>query len=252
MSKKEKLADSHIDSVRSRVAAMAFWSRFTQPQPMHAFSFSEPMDWVDEVPGFLARLPFIPYDDSVVYVLRISIADSKPRIWRRFLTKSVTLESLHELIQLLMGWTDSHLHGFEIRKQRVPSPDDGADIGEQSISINELFDAKIKRLNYTYDFGENWRLTVAIEDCVPADSKVLYPQCVAGQGAAPLEDVGGIDIWSKLLSAMKYPQREHCEETRALIGRLGDDFAVADFDLSQTNACLQRVFHRRARNKKKL
>ncbi|WP_157605210.1 plasmid pRiA4b ORF-3 family protein [Schlesneria paludicola] len=251
MSKKEKLADSHLDPVRSRVAAMKFWSRFTQPQPTHSFAFPEPVDWSDDEPGFLSQLPSVPYDDSIVYSLRITIADSKPRIWRRLTTKSVSLEILHSIIQLLMGWNDSHLHGYEIRKRRVPLPDDGADVDEQSISIAQLFAAKIKRLSYTYDFGDNWRLTISIEESMPTVKDVSYPQCVAGQGAPPLEDIGGIQIWSKLLSAIRYPQREQCDETRALMMRLGDEFVLSEFDLPQTNTRLQRIFHRQSRGRKK-
>lgn len=250
MSKKEKLADSRLDPVRSRVAAMKFWSRFTQPQPTHSFSFPDPVDWADDEPGFLSRLPSVAYDDSVVYLLRISIADSKPRIWRRLTTKSVSLETLHGIIQLLMGWNDCHLHGYEIRKRRVALPDDGAEVDERTISIAQLFAAKIKRLNYTYDFGDNWRLTISIEESMPADNDVPYPQCVAGQGAPPLEDIGGIHLWSKLLSAIRHPHREQCDETRALMMRLGDEFVLSDFDLLQTNSRLQRIFHRQTRGGK--
>ena len=36
--------------------------------------------------------------------------------------KDVTLEKLHELIQTAMGWTNSHLHQFEIADTRYTDP----------------------------------------------------------------------------------------------------------------------------------
>ena len=46
-----------------------------------------------------------------IYHLRITLRDTKPSIWRRLaVPANVTLEQLHEVIQIAMGWTNSHLH----------------------------------------------------------------------------------------------------------------------------------------------
>jgi hypothetical protein len=43
------------------------------------------------------------------------LPDLKPAIWRRvFVPQSVTLAKLHQVIQIAMGWTNSHLHEFTI------------------------------------------------------------------------------------------------------------------------------------------
>jgi hypothetical protein len=48
--------------------------------------------------------------------LRITLKGSKPPIWRRVAVASdITLGQLHEVIQIVMGWTDSHLHHFILR-----------------------------------------------------------------------------------------------------------------------------------------
>ncbi len=52
-------------------------------------------------------------DDSPVYQLKITLRESKPLIWRRVQVRgSTTLAKLHHILQVVMGWTDSHLHQF--------------------------------------------------------------------------------------------------------------------------------------------
>ena len=49
------------------------------------------------------------------YLLKIQLLDIEPVIWRRFaVPASITLDRLHDVIQIVMGWTDSHLHEFTI------------------------------------------------------------------------------------------------------------------------------------------
>ena len=53
------------------------------------------------------------------YLLKIQLLDIEPTIWRRFVVSaSITLDRLHDVIQIVMGWTDSHLHEFTIGKKR--------------------------------------------------------------------------------------------------------------------------------------
>ena len=47
--------------------------------------------------------------------LRIELQELEPKIWRRIdVPLSMTLEALHEAIQMTMGWTSSHLWEFDI------------------------------------------------------------------------------------------------------------------------------------------
>ena len=51
-----------------------------------------------------------------IYQLKIMLKGSKPPIWRRVQVRAeMTLAQLHEVIQIVMGWTDSHLHGVVAR-----------------------------------------------------------------------------------------------------------------------------------------
>ena len=52
-----------------------------------------------------------------VYQIKITLHGSKPPIWRRIQVRGdTTLDGLHDVIQVAMGWTNSHLHQFTVGK----------------------------------------------------------------------------------------------------------------------------------------
>jgi hypothetical protein len=43
----------------------------------------------------------------------VSLDDIEPPIWRRFLVEeTITPGRLHEVLQIVMGWENAHLHQF--------------------------------------------------------------------------------------------------------------------------------------------
>jgi hypothetical protein len=45
---------------------------------------------------------------------------------------------------------------------------------------------------YVYDFGDNWKHLVTVEDiAAPASARHFMPRCIAGERACPPEDCGG-------------------------------------------------------------
>ena len=54
-----------------------------------------------------------------VYQLHVQLLYVEPRVWRRlWVPDNLTLTDLDQVIQTAMGWTNSHLHEFEIDGQR--------------------------------------------------------------------------------------------------------------------------------------
>ena len=52
---------------------------------------------------------------SRIYTLRVELEGIEPLIWRRLeVPAAITLPKLHRVLQVVMGWTDSHLHSFRI------------------------------------------------------------------------------------------------------------------------------------------
>src|ERR1700759_4499571 len=98
-----------------------------------------------------------------IYELKITLLDIEPSIWRRLQVPSViTLSRLHDAFQIVMGWTDSHLHQFEKDGEYWGIPDDDAlegapDVIEESgVALDSVLTAEADSMLYVYDFGDNW------------------------------------------------------------------------------------------------
>ena len=60
-----------------------------------------------------------------IYQIKISLIGAKPPIWRTVLVPSdIGLAAFHDVIQVAMGWTDSHLHQFIANNVFYGIPDD--------------------------------------------------------------------------------------------------------------------------------
>lgn len=71
----------------------------------------------------------------MVYQLKISLLETKPEIWRRVLVPGYfNFYQLHRVIQIAMGWGDTHLFQFHT----------GGFGFSDSITIKEYMDEDIK------------------------------------------------------------------------------------------------------------
>jgi hypothetical protein len=61
---------------------------------------------------------------SKIHELKISIIGIKPEIWRLIQVDSnISLNELHHVIQISMGWTNSHLYSFRIDEIEYSLPE---------------------------------------------------------------------------------------------------------------------------------
>lgn len=175
---------------------------------------------------------------DVAYQIKITLDGSKPPIWRRLRVPDCTLQELHDVVQLAMGWMNCHLHEFQAGKERFSSadmddfdPDDEAS-DESNVRLSDLVEQGHKKLQYWYDFGDDWRHTIAIEKTLDAAADNEYPTCTAGARACPPEDVGGIWGYYDLLEALADTKHDRHEE---LVEWLGDEFDPEEFDVDRIN-----------------
>jgi hypothetical protein len=153
-----------------------------------------------------------------LYLLRISLVDSKPAIWRRFcVPANINLASLHNVIQKVMGWQDYHLHLFEIDGIEYSTDDSGEMdcLPSKKYRLNSLV-TKGDEFFYLYDFGDSWEHRIKVWD---VDYKPETPfkgrfKVVAGANACPPEDVGGMDGYYDFLKAYNNPKHPEHEEMR--------------------------------------
>ena len=60
--------------------------------------------------------------------LKITLMGSKPSIWRRLhVPDNIKLSRLHDVFQIVMGWTDSHMHQFKSDEEIFSIPDEDSD-----------------------------------------------------------------------------------------------------------------------------
>lgn len=130
------------------------------------------------------------------YVLKIMLEDTHPPVWRRIIIpEMITFAELHEIIQIIFGWSDDHLHDFSI-----PSKDIYIDNGEESWGryhyaedevLVEQFLPENKWVRYTYDFGDEWRHKIIYEKTEESYEK-RYASVLKVKGDNFMEDSGGV------------------------------------------------------------
>jgi hypothetical protein len=174
-----------------------------------------------------------------IYQLKVTLRDSNPPIWRRIqVSDTILLPHLHGVLQLAMGWTNSHLHSFQVGKRifAEPSPDDDFPITDyRSVQLNQIAPAVADRLVYLYDFGDSWEHDIVVEEILPAEKGTHQPLCLDGQRACPPEDVGGVWGYADFLKAIRNSRHhEHAE----MLAWVGGAFDPDKFDLRGVNRIL--------------
>ena len=201
---------------------------------------------INNVLGASTDLGSIPASERL-FQFKITLADSVPPIWRRIQVKDSSLDKFHERIQTAMGWTNSHLHQFDINGQRHGNPellDDGfEDFDAVDSTVTKLSDILPRdgssfSFLYEYDFGDGWEHAVLFEGCPRAEKGRRYPLCVEGERRCPPEDVGGIWGYGEFLDALEDPNHErHAEYVR-----WGGKFDPEEFDADNTSKAMRRGF----------
>src|SRR5215813_8006851 len=110
---------------------------------------------------------------AIVYQLKVVLRGISPLIWRRLLVSADTsIAELHHILQLALGWMNSHPHRFLIHGKESGIAHDGgmgfADDPQQIRMVDFRFRLR-ERFRYEYDFGDNWQHDVRIEQIVAAD-----------------------------------------------------------------------------------
>ena len=183
-----------------------------------------------------------------IYQLKVSLKGAKPPIWRRFLVdSSVKLPKLHETLQIVMGWTDTHLHQFVVGEliYGVPDPEWGFEEiqNEKNIRLDKLLKNEKDTLVYEYDFGDGWKHKITLEKIMPFDSGATLPICVKAKGACPPEDVGGIWGYYRFLEALNDVNHpEHNEYKEWVSGEFDPDA----YDVQKVNEILTEIIIRSA------
>lgn len=143
-------------------------------------------------------------------------------VWREVVVPlQFTFSELHSVMQKLFSWGDYHMHDFVILNKDTPAAtivtefDDFDDERDTPVVLEQAtlgeYWPKYKRAVYQYDFGDSWEHLIEVQD-VLFDYDKYYAHCLAGEGDAPPEDVGGEGGYENFMEIMADPMHpEHAE-----------------------------------------
>ena len=191
--------------------------------------------------------PFDP--DSFIIAANVHIVGIKPRIERTLeLPVKLNFAQFHEILQAAFGWTDSHLHRFDVGGLTIGAPefDDGDAYGPRTLDASEVRmqdltfpygeDARLQIL-YVYDYGDNWHHQIVLRRQLRMQA-VSYPRCAGGARSGPPEDVGGYCGYADFLEAWLDPENGEHKAMRRWASR---KFAPEDFDLEAANKAIGKA-----------
>jgi len=185
--------------------------------------------------------PPLPVGSAKLYTMKVTLLDVSPPIWRRFVAPSfMKLGHLHELLQVFMGWDDTHAYAFTINGKRFASHD--------RLTVDAILDKRgsydannyelcqlIKpgmTFNYEYDFENTWDHEIVVENSAAStDTKYCF-YCIEGERACPPENCGGPEAYEQLLQVLSDPDHPEFDRRRA---RVGWDFDSEKFDPKDCN-----------------
>lgn len=183
------------------------------------------------------------------YQIKIKLKESKPPIYRKILINPETkLPKFHDIIQDVMGWTDSHLHHFIVDGEFYgePDPDDWTEvINYKNIKIYEVLMDEKDKMIYEYDFGDSWIHEIILEKFIELDEE-FNVKCIDGKLNCPPEDCGGISGYYNLLEVLSNPEDEEYEY---MLEWLEEDFDPEYFNIDEVNEVL-RYYNKKKRDKK--
>lgn len=193
--------------------------------------------------------------------LKITLQHSEPKITRTvIIPEDFSFHQLHTVIQCVMNWNNAHLYQFNtgaaFRSDTIALEDEEDEeddfgfsfdsfkkINSEETKVSDYFNNNLKKMLYIYDFGDDWRHIISVQKKPNED--VLFPRCVKGENAAPMEDCGGIWRHENLLE-ISHKKRKSSEEKEMLewYGIPTDKTfeEVYPFDIDTVNKILLKVF----------
>ncbi|MEO6205659.1 MAG: plasmid pRiA4b ORF-3 family protein [Mycobacteriales bacterium] len=163
--------------------------------------------------------------------LRITLRDVTPAVMRVLdVPATTTLPELHDLLQVAIGWTDSHLHQFVVGEALYGTPHEEWEDGQHDESEHVLTDLG-DRFTYRYDFGDGWEHDVEVLG--PGDD---VPGLRYGENDCPPEDCGGPGGWEELREVLADPTHEEYEDSAGWAASM-----LRPFDQATTEDLVRRT-----------
>ncbi|KAK9807165.1 hypothetical protein WJX73_002991 [Symbiochloris irregularis] len=151
---------------------------------------------------------------NVMYELEIELEDSDPRIWRKIVIAcGYPVKALHYAIRAAFEWNGLQTciflaPGFSVQTASdldTPWLKQADAHNEDHFTIEQLFANEPPDVIYQYSFTENYYHRIRLARHFTVEPGQNTTKCIAGEYAAPPEEVGGMDGFEDFKAAMAGP-----------------------------------------------
>ncbi len=197
--------------------------------------------------------------DPATLQLHVQLDGAFPPAWRRIgVASDLGLDDLHQVLQVVFGWDDHHLHRFTTGPELDPGAafactadlaegyDDELAVPTWDVRVDELLAAAGERLHYQYDYGDDWWVAIEVEDVVDGHAPPGRAVLLEGAGAGPPEDCGGIHGYRMIVAAADPSHPDH-RQALAEVGEWWgrevspDELGLVPFDPASVGEQLQSL-----------
>lgn len=178
------------------------------------------------------------------YLLKIALEDVPGPIWRRFVVPSdIALDTLHVVIQRVMGWQGGNRHIFIVgRKQftyRVDVDKEFGDLPDDAYSLEDVL-PKNGKFKYFYDISGAWMHHVVVENRNYSNTDYSQPiYCLEGSHACPPDNTYHYEYFLEIIGDPKHEEYEYL--TKWYKEHYGVPFDPDRFEISEINQSLSKI-----------
>jgi hypothetical protein len=192
---------------------------------------------------------------NAICSIRIDLLNTKPLIWREVEVPTlITLNALHHVIQIVMGWLDRNFWYFTICDERFAPPRYADQFlfrppkNPMRVRLCEVLQEGQTKIEYLYNHGDSWQHLLTVTNVRQGNSALVYPRYVAGEWAGPPEDCGGTYGFNHILVALSNPN--HPDHANTSVWLSGYD--AESIDKRRLEIALGRIakHHKAARNRR--
>jgi hypothetical protein len=170
----------------------------------------------------------------------LHLIGTEPLVTRTFkVSAKTTMYELHHIIQVVMGWTNSHLYQFNVEEEviadtRLVDDELGPVTDVKGVMVTQVFTKVGTTITYEYDFGDGWMHHLELVEISTHPIDEVLPQIIGCENACPPEDCGGAYGYKELNEVLLNPKHPEYKSTRRWVGSKFDPM-VYDLKTIQQN-----------------
>jgi Plasmid pRiA4b ORF-3-like protein len=182
-----------------------------------------------------------------IFQFRVELEDTSPVVWRSFqVPHAISFYELHEVLQVVMGWMNSHLFMFRGDDLTITEAgeedlwEDGEFRDAHEVKLHEVISVPKDSIVYRYDFGDSWEHTLTLEKTLTEeDVQFTIPRCLDGANACPPEDCGGVPGFERIKEILSNTKDDEYLDTVEWLDHYYPNYHPNEFSLGNINRVLK-------------